>query len=140
MLSTTTALSSVPNDYSWNFELGDYNSDGNPDLYAIKKVSGTGKTEIRILNATGNFNSFLLNRTTLLGQTGSDNAWSFKVGDYNRDGALDIYAIKKMGASGKTEVFVMNGADQFQSYVAVISTTLGTTGTDASWKFGLVQR
>ena len=140
LLSTATALSSIPSNYAWNFELGDFNGDGKPDLYAIKKVSGTGKTEIQILNAAGNFNSFLLSRTTLLGQTGSDNAWSFKVGDYNRDGVLDVYAIKKMGASGKTEVFVMNGANQFQSYLAIIATTLGTTGTDASWKFGLVRR
>ena len=137
LLSVQTAVGPVPLDYSYQFELADYNGDGNPDLYVIKKVSGTGKTEVQVLDAVGGFKNYLVSRASILGQTGTDNAWDFKVGDYNRDGFPDVYGIKKNGASGKTEVFVMNGANQFQSYLVVTSTILGATGSDASWKFAL---
>ncbi len=137
LFSAQTALGPIPLDYSYQFELADFNSDGNPDLYVIKKVSGTGKTEVQVLNAVGGFKNYLLSRATILGQTGSDNAWDFKVGDYDRDGFIDVYGIKKNGASGKTEVFVLNGENQFQSYLVVTSTILGATGSDASWKFAL---
>lgn len=137
LFSGQTALGPIAIDYSWNFDLGDSNGDGNPDLYAFKKVSGTGKTEVQVLNAVGGFRNYLLSRPAILGQTGSNNAWDFKVGDFNRDGVLDVYAIKKVGANGRTEVHVLNGANQFQSYLLNIATVLGATGTDASWKFGL---
>ena len=137
LFSGQTVLGPLPVDYSWNFELGDYNRDGNPDLFAFKKVSGTGRTEVQVLNAVGGFRSYLLSRASILGQTGSDNAWNFKVGDFNRDGSLDVYAIKKLGANNRTEVHVLNGANQYQSYLLNIATVLGATGADASWKFGL---
>jgi len=137
LLSTQTALNAVPSDYSWNFDIADYDGDGKLDLYAIKKVSGTGRTEVQILSAASGFKSYLLNRATILGQTGADNSWEFKVGDYDRDGIPDVYGIKKNGASGKTELFILNGANQFQSYLAVTSTVLGATGSDAGWKFDL---
>nr|WP_298155948.1 M12 family metallo-peptidase [uncultured Pseudoxanthomonas sp.] len=135
LLSAQTPVSGVTSSYAWNFDIGDYNGDGELDLYVIKRVSGTGKTEVHVLSGASDFQTYLLARASVLGQTGSANDWEFRVGDFNRDGLGDVYSIKKNGASGKTEVFVMDASSQFQSYLLVTSTLLGATGSDAGWKF-----
>ncbi|KAF1706178.1 reprolysin-like metallopeptidase [Pseudoxanthomonas sacheonensis] len=134
---TATTLANTGTDYAWEFALGDYNADNTLDLYTIFKNGASGKTEVHVLNGATNFQSYLLNTASVLYATGSSNVWNFKVGDYNKDGKLDVYAIYKQGGSGKTEVFVMNGADGFQTYLASIATALYPTGTDLTWEFEL---
>lgn len=138
LLSTTTALYATGADNSWEFELGDYNGDGVNDIYGILKTGSTGKTELHVLNGANNFQSFLLNTTTTLYQTGNINIWNFKLGDFNRDGLVDLYAINKTGANNKTELFVLNGANNFQSYLFGGSTGIYATGSDVGWEFELV--
>ena len=133
----STGLRPTGTDSSWNFLLGDYNGDGVRDVYAIKKVGASGRTEVHVLDGSNGYATFLLHRATILNNTGTDDRWTFKLGDYNHDGKLDIYAINRVGGSGRTDVHVLNGADNFGTFLTHRATALGVTGTDYSWKFEL---
>lgn len=131
LLHTSTPLQQT--DSNWEFRLGDYNRDGNLDLYAIdKNNTGSGKTEVHVLNGSGNFQSWLLHASTAMEET--DSNVQFLVGDYNRDGYPDLYAIKKQGASS-TEVHVMNGSNNFQTWLLHTGTPLQKTGSN--WEYQL---
>lgn len=131
-----TPLGATGTDDRWNFQFGDYNGDGKPDLYAIKKEAGSNRVEVHVLDGARKFGVFLLRKTTILAKVGVDNRWIMRLGDYNRDGTLDIYAIDKLGSTGKTEVRVLNGADNFQSYLlAKKATAQGQTGNTHGWVF-----
>lgn len=132
-----TAIQQTGSDYVWRFLLGDYNRDGYTDLYAIGRLGASGTTEVHVLNGADGFRSFLTHLATALHPTGADNGWVFKLGDYDRDGTLDLYAINRNGASGRTEVHVLNGATNFATFSAHIATALGQTGTDGAWDFAL---
>jgi subtilisin family serine protease len=138
LLQTATPQGVTGTDGQWLFALGDYNRDGVQDLYGIKKQgTGTGRTEVHILNGANNFQSFLLQTGTALGETGSDLRWDFLLGDYNRDGVQDLYGINKQGSSGRTEVHILNGANNFQSFLLQIATAQGLSGSDGQWLFVL---
>jgi acyl-CoA-binding protein len=132
-----TALSQTGSDNSWVFATGDYDRDGTLDLYAIAKQGGSGHTEVHVLSGVGGFQNYLAHAVTPLGQSGSDNSWMFALGDYDRDGVLDLYAIAKLGGSGHTDVHVLAGTGGFQTYLLHTSTPLAQTGTDGSWMFTL---
>ena len=137
LLNSTTALHVTGTNTTWQFDVGDYNRDGTLDLYAINRIGASGKTEVHVLNGVGNFQSFLGHHASVLGQTGSDGSWVFKVGDYNKDGFADVYGIARMGGSNKTEVHVLNGANGYQNFLLQIATVLGQTGTSGAWSFVL---
>ncbi|MEQ1513362.1 MAG: M4 family metallopeptidase [Lysobacteraceae bacterium] len=137
LLHSTTALHTTGTNTTWQFDVADYNRDGTLDLYAINRIGASGKTEVHVLNGVGNFQSFLGHHATILGQTGSDGSWIFKVGDYNNDGIADVYGIARAGGSGRTEVHVLNGANGYQNFLRQVATTLGSTGTDGGWSFVL---
>ena len=132
-----TALHQTGSGYDWRFQLGDFNSDGHADIYAIAKMGGSGTTEVHVLNGADGFRTFLAHSTTALHQTGTDNVWAFKLGDMNRDGVLDLYAIGRQGSSGKTEVHVLDGASSYRSFLVHAATALHATGSDGSWDFAL---
>ncbi|NOV90839.1 GH24 family phage-related lysozyme (muramidase) [Clostridium acetobutylicum] len=131
LLQTAIPIEKTGDNY--DFKLGDYNNDGVPDLYCIKKNGSNGKTEVHILNGKDNFHSFLAEVATALPAT--DNNWSFSIGDYNHDGTPDLYCIKKNGANGKTELHILNGKNNFQSFLYEVGTTLPQT--DNNWDFGV---
>ncbi|MBU3103008.1 NlpC/P60 family protein [Clostridium gasigenes] len=124
-LHTQTSLGETNED--WSFQLGDYNRDGIQDLYSFNKV----KREIHILNGADNFQTFLLDTTT---NFGSNEKWDFTLGDYNKDGYLDIYGIAKSNTgSGKTEVHILDGKSNYQKGITDISTAHHET--DGNWTF-----
>ena len=137
LLQKATALAATGIDQRWIFRLGDYNRDGKLDLYAIDRKGGSGRTEIHVLNGADNFATFLTHRSSALPATGADYTWRFELGDYNRDGILDVYGISKMAASGKTEVHVLDGASGFAVFSARVATAMGRSGSDNSWDFKL---
>ena len=104
-------------DAQFQFGIGDYNWDGKPDVYAIKmNGTGSGKTEVHILNGASNYRSLfsVADTATALHQTTRDQ-WQFSIG-YRDDGKPNVYAIKMNGTgSGKTEVHVLNGNTQYSS-------------------------
>jgi len=139
-LQTPTSLGQTGNSTAWQFALNDINRDGAADLYSIYRQGASGRTEIYVLNGAQNFRASLMQTATILPATGTGLEWEFLLGDYNRDGVTDLYTIYRIGASGMTEVHVVDGASGFQSYLAHIATGLGQTGTGNNWQFELNDR
>ncbi len=100
-------------DSSWEFGFGDWNRDGRPDLFGLKKDgTGTGMTEVHVLNGATNFNQFILQTPTALHKT--DRLFDLEVGDWNQDGRPDVIAVaKQRTGSRSTEVHVLDGASTF---------------------------
>jgi len=120
----------------WQFGYGDYNRDGITDLIGVlMKATGTGKTEIHILNGATNYSTGLLSVGTALGET-SASQWQFSVGDYNRDGIPDLYGVLMNGptGTGKTEVHILNGATNYSTGLLSVGTALGETRPQ-QWQF-----
>ena len=127
LLQTPTALGRV--DQNFVFVSGDYNRDGRLDLWAIRKNST--KTEVHIMNGATNCTTYLLQIASVLHPT--DATWDFHTGDWNGDGRMDLWAVKRNGGSGKTEVHILDGANGFQNFICQTATALHTT--DSSWAF-----
>src|SRR3984957_12380445 len=114
---TPIALADAAN---FDFAVGDFNRDGFPDLYCIKRSNtSSGKVEVKILDGAGGpnaFHSFLLEVVTPI--TLADAAdFDFAVGDFNRDGYPDLYCIKRSNTgSGKVEVHILDGAGGPNAY------------------------
>ena len=122
-LQTGSALHET--DSSWAFLLAD-----NGDLFAIKK-SGTGSnsTEVHVLSAASNYQSFILQTGTALHETPAD--FEFALAP-NRD----LYAIKKRGTgTNSTEVHVLSAASNYQSFSLQTGTALHET--DSTFQFAL---
>lgn len=134
LVQTGTALHETNAD--WQFTEGDYNRDGVKDLIAIKRRNtGTNKTEVHVLNGANNYQSFILQIGTALGVT--DDNWSFTCGDYNKDGFVDVIAIKKqITGTKKTEVHILNGANNFQSFLLQTGTVLPEITTKCEFMYG----
>lgn len=136
ILQTATVIHETYANNAYNFLIGDLNRDGKQDVYILKRTStANGKTEVHVLNGANNYQTYLSQSETILHDTGDNLEWAFGLGDCNRDGVLDLYAIRKSGtASGKTEVYVLDGANNFQSYLLQIATVIHETGSDNNWK------
>jgi hypothetical protein len=65
-----------PTSENWDFELGDYNSDGIDDIYAINRHGASNSTEVHILNGA-DFNQFLLHKATAMHPT--DHNWDLEI-------------------------------------------------------------
>lgn len=133
----STSLAAVPGALAWTFDVGDYNKDGKPDLYAFKKVGGgSGKTEVHIYSGADGFTTALGHFALPMPSTGDDDAWEFHVADVDRDGIPDVVAIaKKNGVT--TEVHVVSGASNYTSYSLETGTALPGLGSDSRWVFGV---
>ncbi len=122
-------------DGNWQFCLGDYNNDGYLDLYCIcKNNTGSHSTEVHILSGSDDFGSFLLQTGTNLHET--DNTWKFCLDDFNGDGYLDLFCIKKSNTgSGSTEVHILGGNNNYQNFIFQTATALHETGDN--WDFSV---
>ncbi|AGK95749.1 NlpC/P60 family protein [Clostridium pasteurianum] len=129
LLHTGTALQRT--DGNWEFKVGDYNGDGIPDLYCIT-TQGRTSTEVHILDGRTNFQTFLLHAAIPIER--NNNNYDFELGDYNHDGKLDLYCIKRQGATS-TEVHILNGSNNYQSFLLHTATAL--VKTDTNWDFGV---
>jgi FG-GAP-like repeat len=123
----------------WQFAYGDYNGDGIPDLYGVlmNGPTGTGKTELHILDGASNYSSGLLSVGTGLGET-TASQWQFAVGDYNRDGIPDLYGVLMNGptGTGKTELHIFDGATNYSTALLRVGTGLGET-TTSQWQYAV---
>jgi hypothetical protein len=123
--------------YEWNFQVADYNGDSAPDLYAINRAGASGRVEVHVMSGATTFQSFLLNAATPLAQVPSTNAYEFELGDYDRDGRVDLYYIPLRGGSGRVEVHVLSAASTFQTFIANAATSLTISSTQTVWDFEL---
>ena len=103
----------------------------NGDLVGIKKAAtGTGKTEVHILTAASNYQSFRLQTGTALEQTGDSFAFSVLPNG-------DLVAIKKSSTgTGKTEVHILTASSNYQSFRLQTGTALEQTGDN--FAFGVL--
>ena len=124
-LHTGTCLHKTGN--SFEFLVGDFNRNGKADVYCISKSGTSSKTtEVHVMNGENNYQNFLLQTGTALHETNEN--WQFCLGDYNRDGHLDLYCIAKRNTgSHSTEVHILSGKDNFQSFLLHTGTKLHET-------------
>ena len=125
ILHTGTSLHET--DETFAFALADWDGDGLPDLFVIKKSStGSHSTEVHILSGASNFQEFILQTGTALHET--DQTFDFAVGDWDGDGRPDLIAIKKSNTgSHSTEVHILSGASNFQEFILQTGTALHET-------------
>lgn len=131
LLQTGTALSET--DANFEYKMFDYNRDGRDDLVAIKKSgTGTGTTEVHVYDGATNFSTALLQTGTGLHETGAN--FEFEVADWNRDGFMDLVAIKKSATgTASTEIHVFDGQTNFGT--PLLQTGSMLQETDASFEF-----
>lgn len=117
---------------SWDVDVADLDGDGQLDLVGVDRQGQTG-TEVHVLSGSSGFRGWQANTATALPRTATSE-WSFTLGDHDRDGVPDLYAIARAGASGRTEVHVLSGADGFQRWLTQVATPLGPT-RPGDWSF-----
>ena len=119
---------------SYAYALADYNGDGVPDLWIIKKNGYSGNVEVHILDGATR-NKFLIQTKTPIKSSDSKN-FAFVVGDYNRDGIPDLWAIKTSNTgTNSTEIHVLSGKD-FNTYILETGTILENASTNFSFVVG----
>jgi len=133
ILQTGTGIGTLnPNDHTF---LADYNQDGQEDLWIIlHNNTGSGMTEVHVLDGN-NLQNFLLHSSTALGllpNTSDD----FVVSDWDGDDLPDLWYIKKQGASGTTEVHILNNSTNFSTFSMNTGTALHPTTSTWSFEVG----
>ncbi len=110
------------------YRVADWDRDGRPDLFAIKKNgTGTASTEVHILSGDDNFQTFLLHTGTPQHETWYE--YDFQIADWNRDGYQDLIIIKKYNTGTRsTEVHILSGASNFQESILHTGTPQEETG------------
>lgn len=106
LLQTGTALGKT--DRHFDLEVADWDQDGWTDIVAVAKAStGTGSTEVHVLDGASKFSAFSFQRGTLLAET--DDTFSFAVADMNRSvPGLELIAfMKNHTGTRSTEVHVL---------------------------------
>ena len=97
----------------------------NNDLFAIKKRNtGSHSTEVHVLSAASNYQSFILHTGTPLEET--DDSFFFAL-TYSRD----LVAIKKNHTgTHTTEVHILSAASNYQTFTLQTGTALAETDTN----------
>jgi hypothetical protein len=129
LLQIGTALH--PTDDTWQFAVADWDRKGQADLIGIKKSgTGSGRTEVHILSGESNYQQFVLQVATPIEPTGAN--WTFVVRDsYPRP---DLIGIKRyLTGTGTTEVHILSGAANFQSFLLQTGTALQPVAS--GWEF-----
>ena len=116
-----------------SFALADWTGDGKLDLIVIKRFeTGTNSTEVHIFSGASQYQNILLQIGTPLEET--DNTWTFAMGKWDNGHRPDLFAIKKSHTDTKaTEIHILSGASNFQSFILQKGT--GLPETDSSFDF-----
>lgn len=94
-------------------------------IYDLNHQVGNPRMTLQLFDGGGNNAKFVTPAENTLLQV-VDNTWSFHLTDWNNDGYMDIAGFKKqLTASGYTEINVLNGKTNFQSFLYQSQTILG---------------
>jgi tellurite resistance-related uncharacterized protein len=139
LLHIATPIGAADAATNMTFALGDFNGDGIPDLFAFKHSNtGTGMLEVHVLNGATNYQTFLLNTGTPIGEADAAANFTFAVGDFNRDGIPDVFGFKHSGTgTGSMEVHVLNGAANYQTFLLNTGTSISQTDAATNFSFSL---
>jgi len=134
LLHTGTLLG--PTGSNWDFEATDHNRDGIVDLAGVLLNStGSHFTEVHVLSGAANFQQWLAQDATPLGETDLSR-WQFATGDIDRDGAADLVPILMRDTSTfSTEVHAISGASNFHQWLHRTGTVLHTIDDPNQWDF-----
>ena len=112
-------------DTNGDFLVADFNRDGTPDLFFIKRRNtGTNSIEVHVLSGKVNYQQFILHTGTPLVQA-EDHNGDFLVADFDHDGIPDLYFIKRRNTGTNTiEVHVLSGRAQYQQFTQHTGTAL----------------
>ena len=123
-LNTATAL--FETGAEGTLRLANWNRDGALDLvYVMKSGTASGRTEVHVLSGAGGFRNWILNVATPLPPSAAFD--EFRFADFNGDGVLDLFVVKKQNtSSGRTELHVVNGANNLGSFLLQVATPLPT--------------
>ncbi|MDD4351959.1 MAG: hypothetical protein PHU71_03175 [Candidatus Gracilibacteria bacterium] len=108
-------------------QLVDFGLDGDLDLalIACKGPTGTGGTELHVLNGSTGYQYFEAQMGTGLGYVDPADAF-IQLIDWEDDGDLDLVLIMGINTgSGHTEIHVIDGSTSYQSFEAQLSTCIG---------------
>jgi hypothetical protein len=123
VLHAATALGRTDPD-RWELQAVDVDRDGIDDLLGVLREGASGRTEVHVLDGASGLSRFSLHTSTPL-HAAPATAWSFDVADVDGDGVLDVLALAHGGASGGTEVHVLDGASDYQRWQSHTATPLG---------------
>jgi hypothetical protein len=112
-------------DGNGDFGVADFDRDGVPDLYFIKRRrTGSNTIEVHVLGSASNYQQFRLQTGTPLVQA-EDGRGDFLLADFDRDGLPDLYFIKRRNTgSNSIEVHVLSGASNYQQFKLQTGTPL----------------
>lgn len=131
MSHSATALGAT-NVTDWTFLVGD--AAGRGDVVGVlRNGTASGRTEVHTLSRGSGYSAFSLHRATALGLTPGA-SWRFVLGEADRDGKPDLFAVLNGGASGRTEAHVLSGSSAFGAFGLQVAT--GLMPQPASARFG----
>jgi len=123
---------------SWAFQAGDFDGDGDADLYALWRFGGNAKTEAHVIDVrTG---GALLSVATVIGHAAVAN-WQFDVADgIDADTRPDIHMFSPTSAgmgSGRVEWYRATSVSNFQTFDLARATAYeGGRGADRAYGIG----
>lgn len=120
----TAFVANFPPDRA-SYTMADWDGDGRADLIRVLRYgTGTNSTEIHVLSAASQYQTYLLATGTAL-RAGAYGG-SFDFVDWDGDGKLDLALILSTSSeSNKTEVHVLTAASGFQSFVLHAASNIG---------------
>ena len=121
-LRTETELAAVDDNF-------DFVALPNRDIAGINRTGFNGRTEIHVFDAGKGYKAFKLQTPTAL--PASDRRWSFAA-----DGDANLVCINRLGASGKTEIHVLDAGKKYDRFK--LQTESALPATDSTWDFGAV--
>jgi hypothetical protein len=122
-------------DLNGDFALADFDRDGIPDLYFIKRRNTASNTiEVHVLTGKSNYQQISVDTATALAQ-GEDKNGDFLVADFDRDGIPDLYFVKRRNTgTNAIEVHVLSGNSSYQQFALHTRTALAQ-GEDSNGSF-----
>lgn len=131
LLQVATALGTTSRT-EWTLRSGDHDRDGLPDVYAINRRGGSGRTEVHVLDAASTYTRWSAHVASALHAT--DARWDFAVGDFGGEGWSDVFAVNRGGGSGRTEVHVLRDRD-YAGFLLHTASGLHPTVDAPHWRF-----